>query len=55
MSKNPVNHQRCRHISLKYFYIRDLVETGIIKLEYIKTIHQIADIFTKATKREDFL
>jgi hypothetical protein len=55
MSKNPVNHQRCRHISLKYFYIRDLVESGIIKLEYIKTIHQIADIFTKATKREDFL
>jgi len=55
MSKNPVNHQRCRHIALKYFYIRDLVETGIVKLEYIRTEHQLADIFTKATKREDFL
>jgi hypothetical protein len=47
-SKNPVNHKRCKHILLKYHYLRDLTESGIVKLEYISTTDQIADIFTKA-------
>ena len=48
MSKNPVNHKRCKHILLKFYYLRDLVEFGIVGVEYISTVNQIADLFTKA-------
>ena len=54
-SKNPVNHKRCKHILLKYQYLRDLTETGIIKLEYIVTTDQIADLFTKPVPPKVFL
>ena len=46
-SKNPVNHKRCKHILLKYHYLRDLTESGIVRLEYISTNDQIADLLTK--------
>jgi hypothetical protein len=46
-SKNPVNHKRCKHILLKYHYLRDLTESGIVRLEYICTTDQVADILTK--------
>ena len=46
-SKNPVNHKRCKHILLKYHYLRHLTTTGIVKLEYVVTKNQIADLLTK--------
>ena len=54
-SKNAVNSSKVRHMLLKYHYIRDLVESGFIKLEYIITHDQIADIFTKPLAPKDFL
>jgi hypothetical protein len=46
-SKNPVNHKRNKHMLLKYHYLRDLVEDRQVRLSYISTVDQIADIFTK--------
>ena len=46
-SKNPVSHKRCKHILLKYHYIRDLTESGIVRLQYISTTDQVADLLTK--------
>ena len=54
MSRNPVNHKRCKHIKLKYFYLRDLVESGILGLEFISTVDQVADLFTKPVKLDIF-
>ena len=28
LAKNPVNHQRSKHIDIKYYYIRSQIETG---------------------------
>jgi hypothetical protein len=53
-SKNPVNHKRCKHILLKYHYLRDLTESGIVQLEYINTKAQIADLLTKPLAPKDF-
>ena len=47
MSKNPINYKRNKHINLKYHYLRDLVETDCIRLLYLETANQIADILTK--------
>jgi hypothetical protein len=54
-SKNPVNHARCKHILLKYHYLRDLTTSHIVKLEYICTKNQLADILTKPCPPAIFL
>jgi hypothetical protein len=43
LAKNPVFHDRSKHIDLKYHFIRDTVETKKIELEFVPTEHQLAD------------
>ena len=45
--KNPMMHAKTKHIAIKYHYVRELVEDKQVKMEYIHTKQQIADIFTK--------
>ncbi|BAT74403.1 hypothetical protein VIGAN_01206700, partial [Vigna angularis var. angularis] len=54
IAKNPVHHQRTKHIAIKYHFIRDEETTKQIRLEYCPTEDQIADIFTKALPRPRF-
>ncbi|KAI5406345.1 hypothetical protein KIW84_052907 [Lathyrus oleraceus] len=54
MTKNPVHHSRTKHITIKYHFIREVEATKEIKLDYSRTKHQIADIFTKALSRPRF-
>ena len=37
LAKNPVYHDRSKHIDTKYHFIRDCVDGGQIKLEYVET------------------
>jgi len=46
LSKNPVFHDRLKHIEMRYHYLRDMVQKGAIRLQYIPTEEQIADVFT---------
>jgi hypothetical protein len=55
LSKNPVLHGRSKHIDVKFYFLRDLCKDGTIDLVYCKSEDQIADIFTKALKRELFI
>lgn len=41
-------HRRLKHIDVKYNFIRDLYEKGIINVEYLSTKDQVADVLTKA-------
>jgi hypothetical protein len=45
--ENPVFHDWSKHIENKYHFIRDRVHKGTIKLQYISTYEQVADILTK--------
>ncbi|CAL8993722.1 unnamed protein product, partial [Prunus brigantina] len=54
MSKNPVFHQRSKHIHRKFHFIRDAIQGGEIDLVYCKGEEQIADIFTKALSKDIF-
>ncbi|CAL2266202.1 unnamed protein product [Prunus armeniaca] len=54
MSKNPVFHQRSKHIRRKFHFIRDAIQDGEIDLIYCKGEEQIADIFTKALPKDRF-
>lgn len=46
------NIKRLKHIDIRYHYIKELVKSGKIYLEYIKTEEQIGDLFTKPLSRD---
>ena len=51
LARNPVNRQRCKHIDIRYHFIREAVNSGRVFLEYCPTDLMIADLMTKpATK-----
>ena len=50
--RNPELHKRTKHIDIRYHYIREKVEEKKLKVMYVQTEQQKADIFTKALTRE---
>jgi hypothetical protein len=52
--KNPVFHERSKHIDLRFHYIRECVEKGQILVEFTSTESQLADILTKPLGRVKF-
>lgn len=55
LAKNPVHHERSKHIDTRYHFIRECVEDRKVKLEHIKTEAQIADILTKPVGKQRFI
>jgi hypothetical protein len=45
--KNPVFHERSKHIRVRYDFIRGCLEEGSFKARYINTKDQLADLLTK--------
>nr|GEU70190.1 retrovirus-related Pol polyprotein from transposon TNT 1-94 [Tanacetum cinerariifolium] len=43
---------RSKHIDIRYHFIKEHVENGVIELYFVNTEYQLADIFTKALGRE---
>ncbi|GJW28038.1 hypothetical protein Tco_0044913 [Tanacetum coccineum] len=54
---NNVQHSRSKHIDIKYDFIKEQVENGVVELYLVRIEYQLVDIFTKALGRErlDFL
>ncbi|GJV15534.1 retrovirus-related pol polyprotein from transposon TNT 1-94 [Tanacetum coccineum] len=45
---NNVQHSRSKHIDIRYHFIKEQVENGVVELYFIKTEYELAGIFTKA-------
>ena len=54
LSQNPMFHDKSKHIEIKYHYIRDMVHRGAMKLQYVVTDEQIADVLTNPLARVKF-
>eukprot|EP00253_Pinus_taeda_P009962 PITA_09962 len=52
ISKNPVMHSKTKHILIKYHFLREQVLEQKVKLEYVPSKEQIADLLTKPLPRE---
>ena len=52
LAKNPVHHQRSKHIDIKYHFIRSEIQEGQINLEYIPCQENIAEVFTKPASKK---
>nr|GEX40943.1 retrotransposon protein, putative, Ty1-copia subclass [Tanacetum cinerariifolium] len=49
---NNVQHSRSKQIDIRYHFIKEQVENGVIELYFVNTEYQLADLFTKALGRE---
>eukprot|EP00253_Pinus_taeda_P023001 PITA_23001 len=54
ISKNPIMHSKTKHIPIKYHFLREQVLEQKVKLEYVPSKEQVADILTKPLPREAF-
>ena len=52
--KNLMFHDNLNHIEILYHYIKDMVQRGAVKLQYVATNEQIVDVFTKPLARVKF-
>ena len=49
---NGVYNGKSRHISLRHEYVRQLIQSGIIAISYVRSSKNLADPFTKSLSRE---
>jgi len=55
LAKNPVLHDRSKHIDVKFHFLRDCVDGGQLVIEFVETRRQLADILTKSLGRLRFM
>ena len=54
LAKNPVLHDRSKHIDVKFHFLRDCIDGGKIAIEFVETGRQLADVLTKPLSRLRF-
>ena len=55
ITKNPVQHSCTKHIEIRHHFIRDHVLKNDISIEFVDSLNQIADIFTKPLNEAQFV
>jgi hypothetical protein len=53
-NKNPVFHDRSKHIHTRFHFIQEASGSGEIRVDFISTRGQLADILTKVLPRARF-
>jgi len=52
---NDIDHDRIKHFRIRFHYIRDLIDSKEIEVEWCTSQQQIADIFTKTLTAQPFI
>jgi hypothetical protein len=45
---------RTKHVDIKYFWIKEKIDEGLVKIEHLGTDDMLADVLTKALPNEKF-
>lgn len=52
LSVNPVYHQRTKHIDIRHRFICEMVNAGVIRVQYVPSKDMLADGFTKPLPKD---
>jgi len=52
VARNTEHHGKMKHIDTKYYWIRDQVDLGHLRIDWVSSSNNCADIFTKALSNE---
>ena len=54
IAQNPVQHDRTKYVEINRHFIKEKLESKIVKLPFVKSEDQLADIFTKVVSSRVF-
>jgi hypothetical protein len=54
LANNAVSGPRMKHVDIRYHFVRDLIEEGIIEVAFVKSEENDSDVFTKNLGEELF-
>jgi hypothetical protein len=52
MSENASTGFRTRHVDTRYHFVREFIEDGFIKIEFVRSVENDSDLFTKNVNQE---
>jgi hypothetical protein len=53
--ENSVFHDRSKHIEMRYYYVRYMVQKNVLSIQYVPIAEQTTDIFTKPLSLTKFV
>lgn len=54
LTKNPMCHEKSKHIAVKYNFIREIVSKGIVAVRKVAIVDNLADMMTKPVPLHKF-
>jgi hypothetical protein len=54
LAKNPVHHERSKHIDVRFHFIREYVKNDDVEMTHVASRDQVTDTFTKPLPAELF-
>jgi hypothetical protein len=52
MSENASAGFRTRHVDTRYHFVREFIKDGFIKIEFVRSVGNDSDLFTKNVNQE---
>jgi len=49
-----VQHEKTKHIEIDRHFLKEKLDNGLLKISYIPSNHQVADVLTKALPNTQF-
>ena len=51
LAQHPTQHDRSKHVDIKYHFCRECVSSGKVEVAYVFTQDNVADVMTKAASK----